>query len=857
MMKCAFLKTKFLLISICLFLASICFVGVGFTTNALASTRAINANLFLPNSNVEYYSLSAPIDAYSDDSVTAIIQGDQTLVINYNGKFTTLGGGIFTDLQQVKKLNDTTLLVLDYASIYTIDLITFTKAPLQYNSNVGGVENISCNFFDFNGTHLVTTFYTTIVIYTFNDGDIIEKRTVEGSSKNPIAINDSGEFFYINSNGALCSRNVNDQNDAQATIILPSLKPVRMIANDTSIYYLLDNKIYTISLSENDNIELIPKVDERFDLGKIQRANGISFKNGNLLVSDSELEAVSEFKINGNDLEFTGFAVAKNKTAFNRVSNDVIDIEKDYNTLAVLDGFKLTITDISNNFSTYEKNRFTEFLATDLGGVMPEAFAYGNGFALLSFNHFTSSSYLRLLNVNDRTITEEIKLFDGNVIRDICYSDGYFYVLCDHGDNISKVYRFSFDDLTFSNPIITTNFYSVKLNVDLSKNVYLYSSSGNFNKFIYSNDYQLDTSFISPLSNIIEFEFDFANGIFALTDTDLCYLDNSGVWQKFKIDVDYNINSFALDFDKKDVYLSVIGQELLYKTTELNNISIDTLEIPTIILYDKAASSDGFKAYTSIDPSFTYQVTFNNDLTTLTFDKRVVDLTEYAFIAEINADDQFGKQVKYYLLAGQNIFVVINELDVVEHNIQFESAPQSAFITTTVNAYYLPIITPDDIFVCRDSEVLRLSKHQQIFPIKSLKFLDKDFYLATVSINQSEYLAYVPVDFTVEILSKDFNWKEYRYEKVNSTDVYADIEMTEKIASLNSNEKIRVYDQDGDILLITYLSTETNEWELGYITASALKNESNKAFRNVVIILIVSLCVCATTVFLVVKKSKK
>lgn len=849
------LKTKLLLISICAFLSLVCFVSFGASLGASAASSPIDASLFLPTSNVEYYQLSSPIDAYSDGDVTAIIESDQTLIVYYNGEFNTIGEGTFTDLQQVKKLNSKTLLVLDNAAIYTVDLETLVKAPLQYEGE-SGTEIISCNFFDFNGTHLVTTFNTRIIIYTISNSTITEKAIVEGSSKNPIAINDLGVIFYINSAGDLCYRSVYDDSTISSTTLLSSLKPTKMIADQNNIYYLLDQEIYSINVNGQNNQKLSVNFDEKFDLGRIETAAGISFINGNLLVADPINQSVSEFAVNNGSLTFTGFAIAKNKTAFNRVSNNVVDMDKDFNTLAILDQYKLTLTDLSGEFSTNETARFTEFTAQELGGELPSTFAFGNGYVLLSYNHFTSSSYLKLLNVSDRTISNDVKIFDGNVIRDITYSDGYFYVLADQGDNLSKVYRMPYDNLSFDKPLISAEFYAVKLNVDQSKNVYLYTTDGNFNKFVYSNDYALDEFVISPLLDVIEFEFDLADGLFALTNNTIYYLDKDNAWQEYTISsTSKNLTSFALDFDKKDVYISVDGEELLYKTSGLNNISIDTISVPSSLPFNGTnADPNGFKVYTATEKSFAYVVDLDSD--TFLFENKVSDLTEYIFITDIEISDQFGKQITYYLLAGQNVCVLVRESDAIECQINYVASPESAFVTTKVNAYYLPIITPDDHFVCVDDQFVSLSKHQQIFPIKAFTFLDKDFYLANVTVGDKEYLAYVPVDFTVEILSKDFTWKEYQYEKVKATTVYADIDLTEKLDDLVDGTVIKLYQKDSDKALITYLSSTTNEWELGYISLTAIKNQPATAVRNVIVIVIVALSVCATTIFLVVRKRK-
>ncbi len=852
-------KSKLLILLFALLFSAIISIFCAPNLSASAQTDKIKAEQFLPSTNLEYYSLTSPIDAYSDDDVTAIIQSNQSLIVYYNGEFTTLGGGIFTDLQQVKKLNDDTLLVLDNAVIYTIDLSNnFAKKTLEYNAS-SGTEPVSCNFFDLNDTHLVTTFNARIVIYTLSNSIITDKHVVEGSSKNPIAISNSGKIFYVNSMGALCSRGVSDPDDFESTVILSSLTPTRMIANDNQLFYVYNHKIHSIEHDGQNQVELIVNANENYDLGKIQYASGISFKGDNLLVTDPLVEAVMEFKIIDDTLDFTGFAVAKDKTAFNRISSSAVKIEKDKNTICVLDDYKLTLANVSSEFSPYDKQIFSEFFADDLGGEMPETFAFGGDFALLSYKHSTSSGYLRLLNVKTRELSDQVKVFEGNAIRDIYFQNGSFFVLADQGNNISQIYRVNASDLTFDTPLFTSSIFATKLSIDVSNNVYLYTDAGELYKYTALEEYSTP-ALLSTILGVTKFESDLAGGLYALTDSQVKYLDSNGAWQSFEFDfggLNATISSFALDFDRKDVFFTLYGEELIYKTDKLNNISIDSLLASDFVLSSANANPDNFDVYSILNDENVYAVNVDTDTLSFTFDNLVDVNSEYVYITQMTVSDSFNKDVTFYALAGQNVFVIVNSVHLEKQTVEYSECSSIAFITTRVHAYYLPIITPDDIFVCRDGENVRLSKHQQISPLKKFTFLNKEFYVANATVNDKTYVCYVPVDFTVEILSKDFKWAEHRYETVKETKVYSDASLSTQSFVLTDGQSVKVFLEIGDVLLVTYHSALTDQWEFGYISASSVKNDAQTAVRNVIIIIVVAVCVSATTVYLILKKKKR
>ena len=106
---------------------------------------------------------------------------------------------------------------------------------------------------------------------------------------------------------------------------------------------------------------------------------------------------MQEFKVVGDKLEFTGFAIASGKKAYNRVNVSASNIERVGNKIAYLESNRFNLITIESNI--YAKENYNDYFASDLGGTMPNAFALGLENVLLSYNQGTTSSILKILNL--------------------------------------------------------------------------------------------------------------------------------------------------------------------------------------------------------------------------------------------------------------------------------------------------------------------------------------------------------------------------------------------------------------------------------------------------------------------------
>lgn len=848
-------------ISIALLTALMILSAVAFTLSKNNFVLAQNsytsqAQPFLPKSELEYRELNSPIDVYSDESITAIIErSDQSLTVFKDGKFkkTSLD---FTDLHQVKKLDDNNLLVSD-GVLYTITLDTLQKEPFTYN-NGGTDEPVDATFFDFNGKYLVKVYNTVVVIYKIENSVPVSKSTIENCTKAPVAINENDDIFFVQNNN-LCSLSLNAPFMSAPDVLLQDTVPSHMIAKENFVYYILNKNIYKLNILDKTVTNLAVVGDKNYELGNIKTPTSISFNGNNLLITDGEINAIQEFRIDGDNLVFTGFAIAKGKTAFNRISNTAIEIAKYNKTTAILDSDSLLVVNIEDNFNAHDTSNFKDFSYDFLGfnEYDNKDFALGNNTILLSYKHNSSLSELKLLNLkNGQFINEQaVKVFEGNIIRDLCYQSGKYYVLADDGSNNYRIYVSDENQLYFSEHILETDYAVTQITVDVFGNIYLLDEINSRVCKYLATDFN-NYTYIAFSGVIKKMSTDLHGTLFALKEQSVLYLDKNGDWQEITVSPSNvsnsaNIKSFAMDFITDDVYFIYEDEEFVYKTNTLNNLAISSFSIPdTYVTTDVNADFNNLKLYKPKDTANVYSI--NKTDNSFEYLELIKERTEYAFIAEIDKTDAFGAELKFYALAGQDGVVLVNANECIPLTVETSSAPEKAFVTTAVHLYYLPISTPNDSYALTDTTKTRLSKNAIITPTQTISFLGNSYYFATATVNGKIVSGYIPVNFTAEVLTENFEWESYITKTISKTDVFSNKELT-KLTGVLESQEIKLLEIDGSICKIAYRVNQT-DWAVGYINSSAIKDPANVAVRNILIILAVATCLCGTTSYFLLRK---
>ncbi len=864
-----FKKRYFILLAV---ICSVLFFTAAFCTNLFnthANAQIINVEneKFLPVTDLEYKALTAPIDAYSDEGVTAIAQESQTLLIYYNGKYVDEIGG-FTAIKQVLKLNDLSLLVSDGGSIYKINLenldgdISAVKTSIidkTSNNNIGG------NFFDLNDQYLVTAYSTIATVYSHDGSEFSSLGSVTIKDNVPIAINDNDEIFYVASDG-LYKLSTSSISLAFGVLVQAGVTPDRMIANREYVFYIDNYEIYRVPVTGGQAQKLtVSDVDAKFELGKLSSPSGISFKGENLLISDSTLGTVQEFKIENDELVFTGFAIAKGKTAFNRVNAaPTADVEKYGNTVAVLDNYKLTVINTASTERYSRSNYKNYFSGTGelLGEYMPDGFALGKDTVLLVYKTGTSDASIKLLNLNSGVTSNVISISTSPVIRDVCYQSGTYYLLSDNGGT-STVYAVNennfnvdIDDIIYS----TTDLAS-SIAVDTYRNIYLSNGSSVYCVKKADAGEQKGSyvciSTIDGFTDVKKIGYDLSGGLYLLDNGKVSYYINQTLAATYSVNGG-QITAFSMDYVDDKTFILTNGQEYVSVSEKFDNLTLSDVNAPTeyVIRSDNADIID-LKAYKAANSANTYIMEKISEHFNFVGLNDKID--EYLLICPITASNAHGASVTLYALAGSDHVAFIDIAQAVEIDLSPVALPDgaSAYTTTDVDGYYMPLFTREGKYqlIDQDNNAVRIEKGVKFTPKYEFTYLDNEFYFATFTVNGVTHTGYIPKSFTVEILSKDFVWNNYTIDTVNKTTLFSDQQLSVAIKELTDGTSVRVLSKDGGVIKVAV--KDGNEWVVGYIKTTAIKNQPQKAVRNILIVLAVVACVCGTSTYFILRKKIK
>ncbi len=850
-------KFRILTILILFFMFSSSIFGFYMTKkSAFAESEPYSAPFFLPSSTVEYYQLSSPLDVYMDDDLTVIVQKNDLLLFK-DGKW--VKSSIFTDLKQVYRLNDDTLLVSDYNSVYKIELNDLTTKTNVLYKNGNNDETIGAVFFDLNDTHLVTASNSFIYVYELVEGKITNRKPIVNASDKPVAINEKGEIYFINNHGNLC-RSLADKTDTTSTI-KQSVNASYMIADNDYLFYIEDKQVYRYSISDGTTTLLTVVTDGKYELGQSKSPRSIDFYNGNLLIADSELNAVQEFKINGNNLIFTGFAVAKDKTAYNRFEDSIANVEKYGDKIAVLDNTELSIVNV-NTQNRYDKDNFVNIPLSSSGSVDSNVNTFTLGSE--SFLYSNKDSKIKIVEFSsiDSSLEIPIQSSSSFLIDNLSYQSGSYYVLTHTGEN-SIVY--SVPEKADENGQRTINqILSVPTNdfkfitVDVFQNVYLANNSEIYKYPIINGEVgSKDSVKVVTTTGIKKILTDLSATLFVLDVNGInAYNPSQNALSTLNVDCDgKTISSFAMDFIEQTVYLSFEDEECVKSVKDLPNVSLESLTIDgqTFVTTSTSANVEELKVYKPKTKANVYSV--NKLAQSFEFNCLTSEIDEYVLICPVTVSTDYANTT-LFALAGQDGIVLINSNDVIDVTPTMESKVGTAFTTTGVHAYYIPLIVKNDVYsLSNEGRKIRLEKATEISTEKIFTYLGREYYYAKIDIDGTSCYGYVPVAFTTTVLSENFKWDEYTIESVKDCTLYADKELTDGLMPLLNDQSVRLIQKDGDV---AFVAVKTDEGFIhGYLSVSNIHNKPSVAIRNALLILAVAASACGTTTYLVLKRREK
>lgn len=803
---------------------------------------------FLPTTPLENVELSSPTHAYADDEITAITTAitptNNKLLISLSGD-TPIELNFANQLGQIYRFNKY-LLYRENLTIHAINIYdTSENLSLSYIDSENHSQSFNCNYCGFwdNGETLavVVCLENAIQIFNINE-DYNGQPTVNISSlfidypqtikKAPVAINSTSVFFISPSN-VLYRTNINTMESVPYSVI----NPTAMVANDDYVYCITDNQIYRFSAKDNQKSPTILTAESEYELGKPSTPVDIAFKNGNLLITDGSANgSVQEFRINGDTLEFTGYAIASGLSAYNRVASSATNIERYGQYFAALDGKKLTVID-TENCADYNKESFINKFVDNA----PDKFALGNDTILYAKGVTVSIADIKK-DAEDNATT--IIGLPTEAPNDIAYQSGVYYLIY-LGTN-SKIVKI--DEKT-GEKIGETEFTGVAADIiaaDVLGNIYVA-----YNDKIYKNS---GSKVFNFSGNVQKLATDLAGTLFALKDDGKIYKCENfdAETPTFDIAVDVTetlgtIKTFGMDFDRKEVYFSVNGKEQVYRTDAAGNVSLKDF-IPTDEYDAATASKKELAVYTAADTANVYSVSKFGD--EFTFNGLIDKAAEYPLISKLTVGN-----LTLCALASENGVVLINEKELSEKAVTPADAPEKAFLTTSVYAYAIPVIEKNGSFaIDKGTGKIKLDKGATVTVNGAFTLLNKQFYHATAKINGENLACYIPVDFTATVLSENFEFESYTVEKVKATALYKNDDLTEELFELSDGETVKLLERKSGVLKVA--ATRQDGTVVGYITENSLIVNPSATVRNILIILAVFGSLSGTISYFLLRKKR-
>ncbi len=819
-------KIKLISLFIPLLLLFVC-CGLFLSFTPAKAESVFDKAIALPTEKSEVFDFedSNPTDALFFGKNKAIIRSDNTLWISVNGEdFIKYDKLKYNNPGQIKALDENTLFVSDDTALFSINVNNLDDEPKEINYSGNG---ILVKYFDLNRNYLVTISNQTLSLYQITNGEISVKIDPKPNAKDqtPVCVDENGKVYFIqnsvSSQSELCCYD-SVTNTTGNPLYTTSGKITHLIANTSTVYFTEGSLVKSINVYTGEETTFNSVKDDNYDLGAIVAPMGISFSGNKLLISDSTLNAVQEFAIEEDNLAFTGNAVAQNQTAFNRAGVNVRDVEYYDDKVALLTDKKVMVVNYHENFDPTDKTDFINLFASDLGGV-PQFFALGKDSLLIASN--ASTPYVGIYNLKkSESPLTLVELSNSEVtLRDVCYQSGYYYILA---TSSSSIITYKIDPRTCTevgNVVDNSGWQTTpQFTVDVFGNARIFA----------------DNSIIKVASDLV-------GNVYAIKADGFYKYDG----ERFNLVYSQTgLKSFAMNFDNQRVYTVYDGDEFIYQTTSLDNLAIDGTLVPSDFVKTGENANQTFNLYTPLEGENLYAVTTLQGA--FNFDDLAQHEKEYVVLCEL--DD-----ISHYLLAGQKgLYLAYANQDRLTPISEVTNAlDKTVYVTTDVNAYYLPIMTRDsDYAITVQSEKIRLQKGTTLKISGLVDFLDRNFYVCTFNLNDTVHTAYVPALFTTDKLSEDIFFTSFTIQTTDKVVVYSDNQLKDKIFNLSDGDTVRLIETKDGVCRIQYFDGES--WNDGFISADAIKPTPNTTIRNVLLILAVCASLCGTITYFLIRKKK-
>ena len=825
----------------------------------------VNTEIFLPTTYLQYYKLENPYaicrQAYKGKELVAISHKG-AIVVYYDEKFYKRDISELSSEQGVPSLQlykEEYLLFSAQSKLYSIFVGDLESGEeLSYKTVKCNGETVSANDFSVCGDKVAVITSNTLDFYAIiSDASgiaLVKENGLNMNGLNSVLLSKNGSTYFAKDDDNIY---VYDGENPQKLV---SATVVRSIAesgdiDDKTLYYSCLGGVYSVDLKseQKESVpvkEVSPKTDPDKDLGKLWDPQGICLTGKGIWVVDGEICAVQEIDLSKK--EFTDFAITTNSRAVNRLSMNAKGITVDDGNIYALDENRIVV--VENAYGGKDERTYRRINLN----VFPDKFAVGDGFVTYSAGRKVYLGKIPQPEEGQAEITlEEIPLIkgetDSDVVVDICYKDGAFFVLSNVLDN-QKTYPIIYKiDLSAENKTLGA-FYNKKITeekanriaVDVFGSVYVSVTDPNGTKYsFYTVTPEKATKILTdytPDGEIIKMQTDFDGKLYLLAAdgkvTCLDVAENGSYAEKFVKSIKKSPNlensgvgnpvSFAMDENSDKAYF-IFGGLILSSSekTDLNIATVNTISVPGGFTYafDLSGSFGTLRENSklfSVDPAnisgeyFSYQSYFTQ-----------TQADDYAFI---RISDRFSLAIK------RGVSAIVRNSDITGQFAADEISGEY-YSLVAFKTYSLPVL--EETYYAE----LSVDAKQKISVAGEVEFNGVKF----VAVCKDNVYGYIPYSFLTERISKAQNEKT-----IKTAYVYArgGVEVYDENYKLNGKvvvekERVAVINEGKDYTFVRF-----GDGTYGYVKTTYLTVNSRENFIKCLVAVLCASSFLVTSLFL-------
>ncbi len=825
----------------------------------------VNTEIFLPTTYLQYYKLENPYaicrQAYKGKELVAISHKG-AIVVYYDEKFYKRDISELSSEQGVPSLQlykEEYLLFSAQSKLYSIFVGDLESGEeLSYKTVKCNGETVSANDFSVCGDKVAVITSNTLDFYAIiSDASgiaLVKENGLNMNGLNSVLLSKNGSTYFAKDDDNIY---VYDGENPQKLV---SATVVRSIAesgdiDDKTLYYSCLGGVYSVDLKseQKESVpvkEVSPKTDPDKDLGKLWDPQGICLTGKGIWVVDGEICAVQEIDLSKK--EFTDFAITTNSRAVNRLSMNAKGITVDDGNIYALDENRIVM--VENAYGDKDERTYRRINLN----VFPDKFAVGDGFVTYSAGRKVYLGKIPQPEEGQAEITlEEIPLIkgetDSDVVVDICYKDGAFFVLSNVLDN-QKTYPIIYKiDLSAENKTLGA-FYNKKITeekanriaVDVFGSVYVSVTDPSGTKYsFYTVTPEKATKILTdytPDGEIIKMQTDFDGKLYLLAAdgkvTCLDVAENGSYAEKFVKSIKKSPNlensgvgnpvSFAMDENSDKAYF-IFGGLILSSSekTDLNIATVNTISVPGGFTYafDLSGSFGTLRENSklfSVDPAkisgeyFSYQSYFTQ-----------TQADDYAFI---KISDRFSLAIK------RGVSAIVRNSDITGQFAADEISGEY-YSLVAFKTYSLPVL--EGTYYAE----LSVDAKQKISVAGEVEFNGVKF----VAVCKDNVYGYIPYSFLTERISKAQNEKT-----IKTAYVYArgGVEVYDENYKLNGKvvvekERVAVINEGKDYTFVRF-----GDGTYGYVKTTYLTVNSRENFIKCLVAVLCASSFLVTSLFL-------